>query len=557
MAQREMNRRSFLKGSLLAGSAVATSALVGCGAAPAQESSAAESAAALHTWEVAPEPIADGDIVETFDADIVIVGSGAAGIFAAQSAAEEGAKVIIIEQSGSWQGRGLDIGSIGNAFQKENGYDKYINAREAEEIFYQWAHCKVNRNLFRFWADNSGAVFDYYAEYLKTNFDMVPYMSSTAIPSHYDADVNFRELPTCQSYGQGWFDADGNWLMVGVLNKIATWAQELGADFRFNTKAEQLIREENGPVTGVIASTDAGYVKFNAAKAVILATGDIGGNQEMLAAWCPMCLDVDANAYTPANGNLGDGVKMAMWIGADVQKGPAAPMVHPLPIKSGPLSQNGDLGFLCVNRNGERYSNEFNNTPGICNARLNQPGNIAYTIYDGDYKNKALKQVPGNVSLSGLPIVDDTTAQTIEAAVAANDGTLFRADTIEELATLIGAEPDALVATVARYNELVAQGEDVDMMTPSNWLSGIETPPYYASYIAATTLVCIYGLNCDSQSRVCDTDDTPIENLYAIGNVQGNFFAADYPLIAPGVSHGRCMTFGNLLPKAILKGELI
>ena len=89
------------------------------------------------------------------------------------------------------------------------------------------------------------------------------------------------------------------------------------------------------------------------------------------------------------------------------------------------------------------------------------------------------------------------------------------------------------------------------------YLNPIDTPPFYASFNPQAILVVVYGLNCDSHSRVCDKDDQPVPGLYAVGNVQGNFFSADYPLICPGVSHGRCVTFGYTLPKAILKGELL
>ena len=248
---------------------------------------------------------------------------------------------------------------------------------------------------------------------------------------------------------------------------------------------------------------------------------------------------------------------MGLWVGADVQRGPAAPMIHPMG-PGGPLAQGGDsLGFLCVNREGERYTCEVNNTPGMANSRLNQPGGISYTIFDSDYQEKALRIRPDNVSVSGAPIIDDTTQETIDKAVAAEDGMCFKADSIEELADQIGADSATLKATVERWNSLVEQGEDVDMLMASDRLSSIETPPFYASFNPQANMVIIYGLNCDTHSRVCDKDDHPIEGLYAIGNTQGNFFAVDYPLICPGISHGRCMTFGYTLPKAMLKGELI
>jgi len=345
--------------------------------------------------------------------------------------------------------------------------------------------------------------------------------------------------------------------MMGVVLKVAKWAEDLGAEFRFNTVAEQLVQDELGAVTGVVASTEAGYIQVNASKGVIVCTGDIGGSDEMLEAWCPIATRVSANVYNPAGANTGDGIRMGIWAGAGLQHGAAAPMIHPMG-PGGPLAQSGDsLGFLCVNRDGERFTCELNNTPGMANARLVQPGGIGWTIFDSNYAQYALQMNPANVGVAGTPLVDDSTQGTIDAAVAAGDGLCFKADTLEELAVAAGINPEAFVDTVARYNELVAAGDDTEMLVAPHLLSPLDTPPYYASFIPQATLVIIYGLNCDSHSRVCDANDNPIPGLYAIGNTQGNFFALDYPLICPGISHGRCVTFGYTLPKAILRGELL
>ena len=552
-----INRRGFLQGTLAAGTAVAAASMLNT-AAYADEAEEETAATGWRTWEVAPDPIDESEIVETVEAEIVVIGAGFAGVCAAQSAAEEGGSVVVLEQSAKAQGRGLDIGNIGSTWQQENpDISQYIDATEAERIFYEFEHASVNRMLFRFWANNSGEAFDHLADYLKENYDIEPAMSATAIPDRYGERDYLREMPTCQSFGEGWYDDDGNWLMQGVVSKVAAWAEDLGAEFRFNTKAEQLLTDDSGAVTGVVASTDEGYVQFNASKAVIMATGDIGGNEEMLAQWCPLALRVGASVYTPVNGNMGDGITMGIWAGATVQHAPAAMVVHPMG-SGGPLAQSGDpFAWLDVNINGERYNPGIDNTVGIANSMLVQPKALGYSIFDGDYYNKVLQMCPENTGVAGTAIVDDTTQDTIGAAVEADNGLCYRADTIEELAELIGAEPSVLQATVDRWNELVELGEDVDMCLDAQYLTSLDTPPYYASKVPQAILVIIFGLNCDSYSRVCDENDEPIQGLYAIGNAQGNFFAYDYPLICPGVSHGRCLTFGYKLPKAILADELI
>lgn len=556
-----IGRREFLKGALTAGAgAMAGVGLVGCAPAPASTAedlpATGKASTARWSWEEAPEPITD--VQNEIDADIVVIGGGISGVCAAQSAAEEGARVVLLEKTAQVNGHGLDIGNIGSKWFDENPeYARFIDAADAERIYYEFSHSNVNRLLFRFWAKNSGAAFDHLADYIQDKYGYEINMSATAPVERFDASEYYRELPTCLQFGSGWFDEEGNWWMQSIVNKIAAWAQDLGAEFLFETPAVQLVTDDSGAVVGVVGEGKDGYVRVNAAKGVIIATGDIGGSEEMLQAWCPLGLRVGANVYTPPEVNTGDGIRMALWAGADVQRGPAAPMIHPMG-DAGPLSQGGEgLGFLSVNRDGERYGIELNNTPGMANSRLIQPGGISYSIFDGGYEAKVLSVKPDNIAITGAPIVDETTQATIDEAVAADNGLCFKADTIEELAEQIGADPATLRATVDRWNELCAKGEDEDMLMDSKRLTTLDTPPFYASYNPQAILVIIFGLNCDSHSRVCDKEDNPIPGLYAIGNAQGNFFALDYPLICPGISHGRCVTYGYYLPKAILAGELI
>lgn len=555
-----MQNEGITRRNLIKGAGTATAAIVAAGAVamPASSAQAEQSAAPVRPWETKPAPIADDQITAVYECDLCVVGAGVSGVCCAQSAAEEGASVIVLEKSDKPQGRGLDIGSINNQFQKDNpDIAQYIDATEAERIYYEFSHCSVNRLLFRHWAQHSGEAFDHLADYLKENYGLEPAMSYTANPAVFDASDYYREMPTCQEFGEGWFDDEGNRVMAGVVQKIATWAEDLGAQFIFNAPAEQLVQDETGAVTGVVAKTEDGYIRIDAKQGVILCTGDIGGNQQMLEDWCPIAARCTESVYTPAGGNAGDGICLGLWAGAATQHGYPAPMIHPMGI-GGPLAQGGDaLGFLCVNMEGERYTVEFNNTPGMSNARFMQPQGVTYSIFDANYADNVLKVKPTNIAIDGSPIVGEGTQAKIDAAVNANDGTCFAADSIEELAEQMGIPAATLSATVARWNELCAQGEDTDMALDSLYLNPIDTPPFYASFNPQAILVVVYGLNCDSHSRVCDKDDHPIPGLYAVGNIQGNFFSADYPLICPGVSHGRCVTFGYTLPKAILKGELL
>lgn len=146
---------------------------------------------------------------------------------------------------------------------------------------------------------------------------------------------------------------------------------------------------------------------------------------------------------------------------------------------------------------------------------------------------------------------------TIEAYIQKpiDEKTLYRADSLEELAQAVGCPADNLKATVARYNELCAEGVDKDFSKAANCLTTVETALFYASPVKCAVLIVIYGLNVDSHARVCTEDDEPIEGLYAIGNAMGNMITDSYPYLVPGISHGRCITFGCKLAQALVKGE--
>ena len=92
---------------------------------------------------------------------------------------------------------------------------------------------------------------------------------------------------------------------------------------------------------------------------------------------------------------------------------------------------------------------------------------------------------------------------------------------------------------------------------PERFLSSVKDGPFYASNVSAWLLALPYGLRVDQNSQVLDEEDTPIGGLFAIGNVQGDFFANSYPVTLPGTSHGRGMTYGRLVGQAVAKGTTI
>lgn len=522
------SRRTFVKGTGLA----AAGAFVAPTFAQAADS-AAKDASPSHTWswESAPAPVTD--FVRTEEYDVVVVGGGIAGVTAAWSAARMGAKVACVEKTEGVQGRSMFIGAINTQAQKDAGVPEYDSLQIMQEM-HRFQGGFVMPDLYKMYLDNCGEVWDKLAELARSKGAEPVYMGS--------GELKQVDHPYYSEYTTMMYITPTNAELVGYLKDEAEAA---GATFAFNSPAEQLVSED-GKVTGVICKTDEGYVRYDASKGVVMATGDYSGNPEMMQAWAPMSAAyADFSLYTPAGANTGDGLAMMMWVGAAMQPcDEHAPMIHCLGGATGSAN-----AWLRVNANGERYENEDVPNAQICYGRFMQPGNKAWAVYDANCDAYAAQMTYGFGRSAS--VTADKLAADVEKGLAVT------ADTIEGLAEAMGVPADSLKKTVERYNELCAGGEDLDYGKEIANLTPVDTAPYYAAEIKAPLLVMLGGINVDKYLRVCDADGQPIEGLFAIGNCSGNYYAVDYPAIIPGMSHGRCVTTGYLIGQALASGRLI
>ena len=548
-----MSRRQFMGAAALATAGAVAAGGVASGAAHAEEGVEGEEAAApLHSWEVKPEPIDPSKISQTYDFDVVVIGAGVGGNAAAEGAATEGAKVAMIEQSGDLTAHGCDNGCINSSFQIESGIE--FDKDTIFKLLYRWSQQQANPFLIRTWIDRSGEVFDHYIELANAaGLGLMSAYSNTSKSDWEDNDEWFREYRTAMSFGD---PSEGiiidiesfKFLEYHLVEMLANSAKDNGAEYFFNTHAEQLLTDDAGAVIGVVCTdADGNYVQFNAAKGVILATGDISGNEDMIKTFSPIAMRADSVAYFPPKGNLGDGINMGCWVGAGLSKSTAAHMVHP--ISDAPLNCI-DMSWLAVNRDGERFCAEVPFEPYVTNARMNQPGNVAWNIYDGKFKDRVMQQEPntGEAILAGIDEKMETAKGT---------GLLFEADSLDGLAAQLEIPADVFKATVERYNEVCASGVDGDFGVPERFLAAVEEPPFYAVPMPAQTLSIPFGLHVDKNSQVCTEADEPIAGLFAVGNVQGDFFGCSYPVFCPGISHGRALTFGTLVGRALANDTVI
>ena len=511
--------------------------------------------AQAHIWQRDPEPIAD--IVGEEVADIVVVGAGIAGCTAAQSAAEAGASVIVIEKFDKPTAHGSDIGAINSIVQEREGI--HIDPLEAARLVYNWSQQQASYNMIRLWAERSGEVMSHYVRMAEDKgFKVRINVEFTARADWTDLDERYRILRTPHIFdipeGSG---TNHGWHVGNFVKVVSDDAIEHGARFMYNTPALRLVRvdAEGNPskapdarVTGVVVETPEGNKLIRANKGVILATGGISDNFEMMECFCPIALRVDSNDYFPKGGNMGDGHVMSKWVGAAFSRCYPAPIIHPVSFTV--LAPGMSTSWLAVNRDGKRFMNEMAYEPAVTNARMSAPGNVAWAIFDSDYLEHIAKQEPTVYAALPADVVEQ-----VEQAVEKGD--YLRADTLAELAEAMGVPADTFEETVERYNGYVDAGYDPEFGVPERFLSPCRKGPFYASRITALLLSVPYGMNANDNLQLCDEADEPIPGLYAAGNMAGGFFANSYPVACPGVDHGRSVTLGCLLGRALAAGENI
>lgn len=478
--------------------------------------------------------------------DVAVIGAGIAGCTAAQSAAEAGASVICVEKFGTYTAHGADIAAVGSKIQRAQGVN--IDGALAARLIYQWSQQQANYHLIKTFADRSGEVLDHYIE-MAADYGLEVTLNDemTARPDWDTLEDRFKQFRSAHKFirKDNSIIKKSKWNAAFFVEMVYRSAVDLGAEFWFNTRAERLIREGN-TVKGVLTEGRDGRKRIFARKGVILATGGITDNRDMIERWCPLALRADKIDNFPEGGNMGDGIIMGAQIGAAISKCNPAPVIHPVNFSA--LGPGINTAWMTVNRDGRRFCCEVAYEPIVTNARMAAPGNVAFAIWDSDYREHILKQEP----VKAIQFIDGI-EEAVENEVA--NGTYFKGGTLRELAEIIGVPPEALQNTADRYNRWCDKGFDEDFGVPERFLCPVRKGPFYASKVTAWLLTLAHGLHVNQNSQVCDEFDEPIGGLYAIGNVQGDFFSNSYPVTLPGANHGRSVTFGRLIGRAVAKGR--
>ena len=515
-------------------------------------------------WLGKEPDIDEAAITETVDTDILIVGAGNGGIFAAAYAAANGLNFRIIEQNGNVQDTRHWYGAIDSAAAKEAGEKPADRAKLLSEIS-RYASGKCDQRVVKTWINESAAMHDFMRSILEDKYGWTCDFTSgaeAAWPAE-NAEHNTDYLFPVQEHNyMASESASGKPRNELLLDYI----RELGYDVDFKTSLAKLEKDSTGRITGVIAQSteDDHFIRYNANKGVLLACGGFPGNPYMMEQLDPLGTSVTtACSYSPAD--KGYGIRAAVWAGANFDK-EAAPMLFDRGIVApgvdggyvasdsafggkafpGPIRQYnpGTQPFLKVNRNGERFANESSPYNDIVYAAAHQPGRVYAQICDANVLEDAKRFHTIGCSAQTRAGGEKYFQGKVDEAVAA--GTLFVCDTIEELADKLGftgEAKDTFLATVERYNELYDKQNDEDFGKPAYRLSAIRTAPFYGCWLGASLLCTEQGIAINDKGQALDNDNKPMPGLYVTGDMSGSFFANNYPCLMAGVAMGRTLTY--------------
>lgn len=455
----------------------------------------------------------------TFDADVVVIGGGAAGLFAALEAAEAGSSVVLLESEpelgGSTKLSGGYVALCETDLQPGTRLELLADLHEAH-------HHDDDAELSNLYVENAPHTYRRLTQ-LGLEFIRVEYFAHMSKPWAH-------ELPQGELGGGG-----------QIAAALARGVRARNVDVRLSTRASRLVRNAGGTVTGVVATTDAGEVSFNARKGVVLASGGFTRNPDLIKVFGRKGADRIVPLTGP--GSRGDGLLMAMGLGAalsyiGIGVAPTAPTDR---VTAKPMLVIYAGGIL-LNKEGRRFVDESIVYLDISWAGLAQTDGLMLQVYDDKIREAYKGTMLGQVVFGGREYKADTLVDLFDVVAAAE-----------------GLDKGAALESVRRYNQNVVDGDDPDFSrkhplgkggigSNSGELPLIEKGPFYAAPTVAGTTHFNGGLKVDTSMRVIDVYGKPIEGLYAAGETIGGFHGAGY-MSASFI--GGALIFGRVAGKAV------
>ena len=474
---------------------------------------------------------ANGETV-SYDADVVVIGAGGAGMTAAMTAADAGQKVVILESQAMVGGNSARATGGMNAaktvYQDENEFDQAAGvektlATAAEKYADNETITALAKTVSEQWAAYQANPTGYFDSVELMELDTMiggkgindPALVETLCSNSADAidwlDEHGITLHNVSSFGGASVkrihrpvNAEGKTVSVGsyMIPLLQENCEKAGVQILLNTTANEILTDANGAAVGVKATGASGETVYVNAKAVVLASGGFGANLDMVVKYKP---ELKGFMTTNAAGIQGQGIEMAEAIGAatvDMDQIQIHPTVEANTAALITEGLRGD-GAILVNANGERFIDEVGTRDVVSAAEIAQPGSDSWLIVD-------------------QAMVD--ASSVIQGYI--KKGYTKTGATYEELAKELDVDPATFANTMETWNGYVEAKNDPDFGRTS-FANPLNNGPYYAIKVTAGVHHTMGGVTINSATEVLKEDGTVIPGLFAAGEVTGGVHGAN------------------------------
>ena len=501
-------------------------------------------------WARAPERIDPSSCEEKYSCDILVVGAGIAGLCCALSAAEKGADVVVLEKFGKYTARGFNIGVVNSSLMAERGY-----ANDPDEVVREWIKRCCNRcdeALVRLFAYKSPEAMDWLIELVtRPEYGVRPELQGCV----YKGDT-YREIYGAHMFYDGPVSREGKFGGLNdVLEPVYRECLKKGVRFLFSSPMLQLSMDGERVGGAIARSKEGELIYVEGRRGVVLATGGIGGNDEMCEDLCPIANKVAAKICAPKGCDNGDGHRVALWAGAAFEDGDFPTIMHPQ------AHRHANFCFLFVKPDGKRFMNEDNYLQARAYGVIKAGLKYAWSVFDSDWRQKVPATLPygggiywGNDFAIGKKEEFQLEHEEARMEWGFRTGCTVTADTPEALAEKMGVDPESFAETLENYNRMCAESRDTEFGKRPELLIPIDKPPYIARQYGPALLSVVGGVKVDTSMRALKENGDIVPGLYAIGNTAGGRYGVDYPMLLPGNSHGTALTFGYLLGRSLGEG---
>ena len=453
----------------------------------------------------------DVDADEVVECDYLVIGSGNCGLLSAARASELGLKVVLIEAT-------EDLGGSSSGTEAHFGLDTIKYVKDAGKATWTIPEAADYFNLYNEYHSSQTLLMSF-LNHLNEPFDWW-------IDKGAEVDQLLDGLAGIGTSAGLFFK--GRAAALAEIDKQVIAAN--GVESRVSTRATHLVVNDGGDVVGALAETQGGTAFFKATY-TFMGTGGFGNNPDMV------------NAYMGARGNAaivgdsiqyhnGDGINMMLGVGGItgvLESASVGGIQVPGAAYEGDVTRAASEPFLWVNKFGQRIGCEYWTNPTYGYALIAwSPEYCSYTVFDQSLVER-METENFFCQSKYLPYTyDPVPTMGEELAAGVEEGTVFRADTLEELAEMAGIAEEAFVQTVADYNASCAAGEDAMFYKDASMLLPIETGPFYAIKQCCNRLSSLNGCMINADCQVIDGEGNWIQGLFAGGLDSAGFFIGDY-----------------------------